>query len=304
KDIARSVQRLYEEAFFNLLRRLHARYRLPNLVLSGGCAFNSVANGKVYAETPFERCYIQAAAGDAGGALGAAYHAWHALEGGKRGFVMRHASWGPGFTEAEIEKLVSGPLEGAAQGEIEVRRVADETAYCREVAQAIADGRVIGWFQGRMEWGPRALGNRSILCDPRRADMKNILNLKIKRRESFRPFAPAILREETAQWFETDDDVPFMMKVFQIRPERRAQIPAVTHVDGSGRLQTVTADANAKYHRVISAFRELTGVPILLNTSFNENEPIVCQPEEALDCFLRTKMDVLAMGAFILRRTS
>ncbi len=302
KDIARSIQRLYEEAFFNLLRRLYGRYRLPNLVLSGGCAFNSVANGKVYAETPFERCYIQAAAGDAGGALGAAYHAWHALENGRRGFVMRHASWGPGFSDAEIEKLVSGPLEGAAKGEIEVRRVADTDAYCREVAQAIAEGKVIGWFQGRMEWGPRALGNRSILCDPRRADMKDILNLKIKRRESFRPFAPAILREAAAEWFETDDDVPFMMKVFQIRGERRAQIPAVTHVDGSGRLQTVRADANPKYHRVIAAFRDLTGVPILLNTSFNENEPIVCRPEEALDCFLRTRMDVLAMGEFVLRR--
>ena len=162
---------------------------------------------------------------------------------------------------------------------------------------------MIGWFQGRMEWGPRALGNRSILCDPRRADMKGILNLKIKRRESFRPFAPSILREHVADWFETDDDVPFVMQVFQIRPERRAQIPAVTHVDGSGRLQTVTAEANPGYHRVISAFRALTGVPTVLNTSFNENEPIVCRPEEALDCFLRTKMDVLAMGPFVLRRT-
>jgi carbamoyltransferase len=303
KDIARSVQRLYEEAFFNLLNRLYERWRLPNLVLSGGCAFNSVANGKVYAETPFQRCYIQAAAGDAGGALGAAYHAWHALAGGARGFVMRHASWGPEFSAAEIERIIAAQVMARSEGSIKVRRVADEAAYCREIASAIAEGKVIGWFQGRMEWGPRALGNRSILGDPRRADMKDILNLKIKRRESFRPFAPSVLREHVAEWFETDDDVPFMMKVFQIRPDQRARIPAVTHVDGSGRLQTVTADANPRYHRLITAFRDITSVPIVLNTSFNENEPIVCRPEEALDCFLRTKMDVLGIGEFIISRT-
>ena len=302
KDIARSVQWLYEEAFFNLLNRLHERYKLPHLVLSGGCAFNSVANGKVYAETPFKRCYIQAAAGDAGGALGAALDAWHGVANGGRGFVMRHASWGPEFSDAEIERVIAVQLRAADDRSIEVKRVPDEAAFTREVAAAIAEGKVIGWFQGRMEWGPRALGNRSILCDPRRADMKSILNLKIKRRESFRPFAPSILRERVGDWFETDDDVPFMMKVFQIRRERRAEIPAVTHVDGSGRLQTITTDANPKYHRVISAFHDLTGVPIVLNTSFNENEPIVCRPEEALDCFLRTKMDVLAMGQFVLTR--
>jgi carbamoyltransferase len=302
KDIARSVQRLYEEAFFNLLNQLYERWRLPNLVLSGGCAFNSVANGKVYAETPFQRCYIQAAAGDAGGALGAAYHAWHALAGGARGFVMRHASWGPEFSAAEIERIIGTQLSARGERSIKVRQVDDEDAYCREIASAIAEGKVIGWFQGRMEWGPRALGNRSILCDPRRADMKDILNLKIKRRESFRPFAPSVLREQVAEWFETDDDVPFMMKVFQIRPAQRERIPAVTHVDGSGRLQTVSADANPKYHRLITAFRDITGVPIVLNTSFNENEPIVCRPEEALDCFLRTKMDVLAIGEFIISR--
>ena len=303
KDIARSVQRLYEEAFFNLLSRLHERYRLPRLVLAGGCAFNSVANGKIHRETPFESCYIQAAAGDAGGAVGAAFDTWHEVAGGRRSFVMEHASWGPEYSDAEIERVLSAGLASAGERSIALRRIDDEVAYCREVASGIAEGKVIGWFQGRMEWGPRALGNRSILGDPRRADMKDILNLKIKRRESFRPFAPAILRESVGEWFETDDDVPFMMKVFQIRPERRAQIPAVTHVDGSGRLQTVTAGANPKYHRAISAFRDITGVPIVLNTSFNENEPIVCRPEEALDCFLRTEMDVLAIGNFILRRT-
>jgi len=302
KDIARSVQRLYEEAFFNLLNRLHEPYRLPHLVLAGGCAFNSVANGKIHRETPFQSCYIQAAAGDAGGAVGAAYDTWHDVAGERRRFVMDHASWGPEYLDGEVERVLSAGLAAAGDPSITLRRVDDAGAYCGEVASAIADGKVIGWFQGRMEWGPRALGNRSILCDPRRADMKDILNLKIKRRESFRPFAPAILRESVGEWFETDDDVPFMMKVFQIRPERRSQIPAVTHVDGSGRLQTVTAEANPKYHRAISAFRDLTGVPIVLNTSFNENEPIVCRPEEALDCFLRTRMDLLAMGSFLLRR--
>lgn len=161
---------------------------------------------------------------------------------------------------------------------------------------------MIGWFQGRMEWGPRALGNRSILCDPRRTDMKDILNLKIKRRESFRPFAPSILREATCDWFEEEDDVPFMMQVFQIREEKRTRIPAVTHVDGSGRLQTVSASTNPRYHRLISTFGEKTGVPIVLNTSFNENEPVVCKPEEALDCFLRTNMDVLVLGDYFVQR--
>jgi len=163
-------------------------------------------------------------------------------------------------------------------------------------------GRVVGWFQGRMEWGPRALGNRSILGDPRRSDMKDILNLKIKRRESFRPFAPSVLREHVKDWFELDDDVPFMMKVFQIREAKRAQIPAVTHVDGSGRLQTVYRDTNERYYDLISAFHQMTGSTMLLNTSFNENEPVVCQPSEALDCFLRTKMDMLVLGDWVVER--
>ena len=168
--------------------------------------------------------------------------------------------------------------------------------------RVLLEGKVIGWFQGRLEWGPRALGNRSILGDPRRADMKDILNLKIKRRESFRPFAPSILREAVKDWFETDDDVPFMMQVFKIRPEKRQEIPAVTHVDGSGRLQTVSASANPRYARLIAAFGEITGVPILLNTSFNENEPIVMRPEEAVDTFQKTRMDLLVLGNHVVRR--
>ena len=185
-----------------------------------------------------------------------------------------------------------------------VENILDEADLCRRTAAAIAEGKVVGWFQGRMEWGPRALGNRSIVCDPRRADMKAIFNAKIKRRESFRPFAPSVLEEAVADWFEEDDAVPFMMQVFQIREEKRALIPAVTHVDGSGRLQTVYRHTNPRYHRLIEAFRDLTGVPMVLNTSFNENEPMVCEPKEALDCFLRTQMDLLVMGeTFIERRT-
>ena len=183
-----------------------------------------------------------------------------------------------------------------------VEEISDEATLCRRTAAAIADGQVVGWFQGRMEWGPRALGNRSILCDPRRADMKALLNAKIKRRESFRPFAPSVLEEAVSEWFEEDDAVPFMMQVFQIREEKRNLIPAVTHVDGSGRLQTVSRQTNPRYYRLIETFRNLTGVPMVLNTSFNENEPVVCEPKEALDCFLRTKMDVLVMGDIVVER--
>ncbi len=330
KDIARSVQGMYEEAFFHLLVRLHERYRVDALALAGGCAMNSVANGKIYRNTPFKKLYVQSAAGDAGGAIGAAYVVWHELIGGdRRGsgalaaigaeskrdrpvggpptivydrFVMDHAYWGPQFSDQEIGALLrSKETEIAAEGCIVVQ-MKDEAALCRRAAQAVADGKVVGWFQGRMEWGPRALGNRSILADPRRADMKDILNLKIKRRESFRPFAPSILREHVAEWFEVDDDVPFMMQVYPIRAEKRALVPAVTHVDGSGRLQTVTRDSNPRYYALIEAFRALTGVPVVLNTSFNENEPVVCTPQEALDCFLRTRMDLLVMGNRVVER--
>lgn len=217
---------------------------------------------------------------------------------------MDHAYWGPEFSDSVIGGLLSEKsLALQAQG-CTVERIVDEAELCRLSAAAIAEGQVIGWFQGRMEWGPRALGNRSILGDPRRADMKDILNLKIKRRESFRPFAPSVLREAVPEWFEQDADVPFMMQVFQIREAQRKRIPAVTHVDGSGRLQTVTAESNPRYYKLIDAFREQTGVPMVLNTSFNENEPVVCKPEEALECFLRTRMDVLVMGDWFVRRNA
>jgi carbamoyltransferase len=301
KDLARSVQAMYEEAFFHLLNSVHVKHRLETVAVAGGCGMNSVANGKIALCTPFRQVYVQSAAGDAGGAIGAAYAVWH-RQGGARGFVMDHAYWGPEFSNAGIgELLTARAAELSAQG-CTVEQVADEVELCRRTAAAIAEGRVIGWFQGRMEWGPRALGNRSILGDPRRADMKDILNLKIKRRESFRPFAPSVLREAVADWFEQEADVPFMMQVFRIREAQRARIPAVTHVDGSGRLQTVSRATNPRYHRLIGAFCELTGVPMVLNTSFNENEPVVCRPEEALDCFMRTRMDVLVLGDWLIGR--
>lgn len=306
RDIARSVQAMYEEAFFHLLNTLHERHRLDALALAGGCAMNSVANGKVYRNTPFKKLYIQSAAGDAGGAIGAACVAWQraAQDGAPkgRGPLMDHAYWGPQFSSGDIDRVLAEGSADLTREGCEVTRLEHSEQLCRRTGEAIAAGKVVGWFQGRMEWGPRALGNRSIIGDPRRSDMKEILNRKIKRRESFRPFAPSVLREAVPLWFETDDDVPFMMQVYQVREERRSEIPAVTHVDGSGRLQTVTRESNPLYYELIEAFRELTGVPMVLNTSFNENEPVVCRPEEALDCFLRTKMDVLVLGTRFISR--
>ena len=301
RDIARSVQAMYEEAFFHLIGHLQTQTGLTDLALAGGCAANSVANGKVRRQTPFRRVYVQSAAGDAGGAIGAAYTVWSRLTGA-RSFVMDHAYWGPGYGDDELSALLGARRGELAAGGCTVRRLDDEAALCRETAAAVADGQVVGWFQGRMEWGPRALGARSIVCDPRRADMKQILNAKIKRRESFRPFAPSVLDRAVADWFEEDDDVPFMMQVFQIREEKRAAIPAVTHVDGSGRLQTVHRTTSPRYYALIEAFERLSGVPMVLNTSFNENEPVVCRPEEALDCFLRTRMDALVLGDHFISR--
>jgi carbamoyltransferase len=302
RDIARSVQSVYEEAFFNLLARAQSENGFTDLALAGGCAMNSVANGKVRRTTPFRRLYVQSAAGDAGGAIGAAFATWHD-RGGDRSFVMDHAYWGPAFSAAEIERVISSNRGAIDDAGCEIEVCAEEDDLCSRTAGAIASGKVVGWFQGRMEWGPRALGNRSILCDPRRADIKEILNAKIKRRESFRPFAPSILQEAVPEWFEEDDCVPFMMQVFQVKPEKRALIPAVTHVDGSGRLQTVSKHTNSRYYNLIRHFSNETGVPMVLNTSFNENEPVVCTPSEALSCFLRTQMDVLVLGDLVLTRS-
>jgi carbamoyltransferase len=305
KDIAHSVQAMYEEAFFHLVNTLHSRHPLPALAIAGGCGANSVANGKVRLRTPFQQVYVQSAAGDAGGAIGAAYSVWHQMGGQAarhRTPAHDHAYWGPGFSDEAVAAVLQTRQSDIEAAGCAVRHVPDLSELCDTTARAIADGRVVGWFQGRMEWGPRALGNRSIVCDPRRADMKDVLNLKIKRRESFRPFAPSVLSEHVADWFEQDDPVPFMMQVYQIREEKRPAIPAVTHVDGSGRLQSVYAHTNPRYHALISAFHRLSGVPMVLNTSFNENEPVVCTPEQALECFLRTKMDLLVMGDWLVQR--
>ena len=302
KNIAASMQAMFEEAFFALANALQKETGSTRLCIAGGCGYNSVANGLVFDRSAFRDVYIQAAAGDAGGAIGAAYWVWNETLGNDRSFFMDHAYLGPEYDEAAIDHAIEARYSEIDAAGCSVQRLHDEAEICRRTAEQIAAGNVVGWFQGRMEWGPRALGNRSIVCDPRRADMKNILNLKIKRRESFRPFAPSVLREAVGEWFETDYDVPFMLQVYQIREEKRAIIPAVTHVNGSGRLQSVTRAQNARYYALIDAFREITGVPLVLNTSFNENEPVVNTPAQALDCFLRTKMDLLVLGDVMIQR--
>ena len=301
-DIAASGQAMYEEAFFNLLVHVAKITGEDRLALAGGCAMNSVANGKIFAKSPFKEIYIQSAAGDSGGCIGAAFSVWHQILKHPRSFQMKHSYWGPAFPNEEIVELLRLRSDELAKSGCVVKYFSDSSELCELTARSISLGRVVGWFQGRMEWGPRALGNRSILGDPRRPDMKEILNLKIKRRESFRPFAPSILRENVKEWFEIDADVPFMLQVFQILESRQKQIPAVTHVNGSGRLQTVTEEQNPRYYQLIKKFGEITGVPILLNTSFNENEPVVCNPEEALNCFLRTKMDILVLNNYYIER--
>ena len=301
KDLARSVQDCYERTFFHMLNSLYKKHKTDNLTIAGGCGMNSVANGKVHLHTPFKNIYVQSAAGDAGGAIGAAVIAGQ-RNGVEKVSMRIHAYWGPSFSDDALSKVVDTYQSKLMQADCEIHKNINTDTVCEQVSDYIIEGKVVGWFQDSMEWGPRALGNRSILGDPRREDMKDILNLKIKRRESFRPFAPSVLREEVDEWFESQADVPFMMKVFQIRKEYRAKIPAVTHIDGSGRLQTVTPESNKRYYDLIQCFYKKTNVPMLLNTSFNENEPVVCKPEEALDCFLRTNMDVLVLGSHIIKR--
>ncbi len=299
RNLAASLQARLEEVYLGMLRKLAKATGLKSICLAGGVAFNCVANGKIFEATPFEQVYVQPAAGDAGLAVGAAYYVWHQKLGKPRAFVMDHAYWGPGYSVAEIRAAMEASGIGGKGYVVEELAQQELT---RRAAAIVADGKILGWFQGRAEWGPRALGNRSIVADPRRADMKDILNRRIKHREIFRPFAPSILAEATGEWFQKSHPSPFMTLAYAVRAEKRALIPAPTHVDGTGRLQTVTKEANPRYHALISAFRDLTGVPVVLNTSFNDNEPIVCRPEEAIDCFLRTKMDALALGDFLVTR--
>ncbi len=301
RDLAASMQGALEEVLLSHVRDLAARTKQTSLCLAGGVAFNCVANGKMLECTPFERIYVQPAAGDAGLSVGAAFAVEHSILGRPRKFVMDQAGWGPGFTRSQIGRAIEDRL--ARNGAVEIQDL-DEDACVHAAARELADGKILGWFQGRAEWGPRALGNRSILADPRRAEMKDVLNQRIKHREMFRPFAPSILEEATAEYFERTHPSPFMTFAYGVRPEKRTAIPAPTHVDGTARLQTVSRRTNPLYWKLIRAFADLTGVPVVVNTSFNDNEPIVCKPEEALDCFLRTRMDALVMGYFVLRKSA
>ena len=294
-DLAYAMQRRFEDVLFHLLNQLHQRVPCEDLALAGGCALNSVANGKLFTRTPFRRTWIQPAAGDEGLAIGAALHTYHAVLNQPRRFVMKNSYLGPEFSDACIESALK-------RAQLPYRKLEREPLL-ETVAQKIAAGNIVGWFQARMEWGPRALGNRSILAHPGLPGMKDTLNARIKQREWFRPFAPSILEERQPEYFEHDHPSPFMLHVYKIRAEKRAQLSTVNHVDDTGRLQTVSHEQNPLYYELIRAFERHTGIPVVLNTSFNENEPIVCQPEEAIDCFKRTRMDAVAIGPYLSVKT-
>jgi carbamoyltransferase len=296
KDLAHSVQKVTEELIFYILRELKKRTGMKNVCIAGGVAQNSVANGKIAEATGFEGVYIPSAGHDAGISMGSALYYYHHELGKARNPAIYSAYTGIRFSNEEIEQILRD--KGVAY-----RRLADEELF-EVVTNKLIEPGVVGWYNGRAEFGPRALGARSILADPRNPKAKDLLNLKIKRRESFRPFAPSILKEYTSEYFTKFDEVPFMEKVFPIRPEKHAVIPAVTHADGTGRLQTVDKYVSPRYYALIEKFRHKTGVPILLNTSFNENEPIVNTPQEALDCFLRTQMDMLVLENCVVERQS
>jgi carbamoyltransferase len=293
-DLARSIQVVLEDCILAMSRHIHRETGLENLVMAGGVALNCVANGRIVSEGPFEKLWVQPAAGDAGGALGAALFAHNAVLGKPRSFRMDHAFWGPAWSDDAIRRTLDA--RGAPYRNLSREQMIEETARCLDEEQA-----VIGWFQGRMEWGPRSLGSRSILADARNQENWKRVNLKIKFRESFRPFAPAVLAEKAGEWFDIDRESPYMLLVCQVREGR--EIPAVTHVDGSARLQTVTRDAHPEFYDLLAAFDRRSGCPVLINTSFNvRGEPIVCSPEDAYLCFMRTQMDVLVLGNQVLRK--
>jgi carbamoyltransferase len=295
KDIARSTQVRFEEAAIHCLNRLHKHVPSERLVMAGGCALNGVANARILRDTPFRTPYLQSASSDDGTCVGAALWAYHNVVGGRNRFHMSHAFWGPKYADSEIKRV-------AGSSGSNLKHCSDDAELMKVAARHIADGKVTGWYQGRSEWGPRALGNRSILANPAIATMKDTINAKIKRRESFRPFAPSVLAENVVDYFEQDVYSPFMMHVVKLRPEWRAKLPAITHVDGTGRLQSVDKSSNPLYHALISEVKKHTGVGMVLNTSFNENEPVVDTPQQALDCYLRTDMDVLCLGRYVLTK--
>ena len=302
-DVAASIQAVTEEILLKMAQHVHKETGLRRLCMAGGVALNSVANGKILRETPFEEIYVQPSAGDGGGAFGAALYAYHGVLGRPRKFVMEHAYWGEEHSPGEIEKFLK-------ENNIRYQRLEDEEKVIERVVDRLQEGKVVGWFQGRFEWGPRALGNRSILADPRRADMKDIVNTKIKFREPYRPFAPSVLAERAEEYFVLPDAAShyparFMLYVTDVRDEKRTIIPAVTHVDGTGRLQTVRKEESPRYYRLIETFGQATGVPVILNTSFNlKGEPIVNTPQEAFNTFSRSEMDVLVLGDYVVEKKS
>jgi carbamoyltransferase len=300
-DVAASIQAVTEEVLRKMAQEAYKETGLKQLCMAGGVALNSVANGKILRESPFEEIYIQPAAGDGGGAIGAALYAYHMVFGKPRAFIMEHAYWGEEYSPGEIEKFLK-------DSGIRYRRLDDEQTLIERVVEQMQAGKVIGWFQGRFEWGPRALGHRSILADPRRVDMKDIVNVKIKFREPFRPFAPSVLAERTEEYFALTEaarhyPARFMLYVVDVRENRQDDVPAITHVDGTGRLQIVQKVVNPRYYRLIETFGQATGVPVLLNTSFNlKGEPIVNTPQEAFHTFTRSGMDALVLGEHVIEK--
>ena len=301
KDIAASAQKTYENIFLKIINELYNKNNTDNLCISGGCGMNSVANGKVLENSKYKKVYIQSNPGDGGGSVGAAAFLINKI---KKNSIFRDDTpfLGPSFTASEIKLTIQKNELQIKTENIDVAEYKKNDKLVDDLSKYISEGNIVGLFKGKMEFGPRALGNRSIIADPRNKNIREVLNLKIKRRENFRPFAPSILEDEVFNWFDINDNSPFMSKVYKIKKEKQNLIPAVTHVDGTGRLQTVSESMNSFYFELIKKFYDLTGVPILLNTSFNENEPIVCSPDQAIDCFLRTKMDILVIENFLLRR--
>jgi len=300
KDISASLQKVTEEVIFKMLHHLYAETRMDNLVMGGGCALNSVANGKILKNTPFNNIYIQPAAGDGGNSIGAALFCYNQILGHKERYVQNTAFLGPEFSNKDIKGFLDSHF-------VKYSTFKTKKDKIKRTAKLIYKDNVIGWFQGKMEWGPRALGSRSILSNPCNPDMQEILNLKVKHREKFRPFAPVVCEDDALEYFECDEPVPlptdYMLMVYPIKEKYHKVIPAVTHVDGSGRLQTIRRDQNSDYYDVIKEFGKLSGVPILINTSFNiRGEPIVCEPKDAYNCMMGTGIDYLIMGKYLIKR--
>jgi carbamoyltransferase len=307
-DIAASAQKIYEEFLTSIANKLYKQNPSEFLCLSGGCAMNSVANGNLYKNTNYKKIYIPASPGDAGGSVGAASVVIKNTNGASK--FSDNPYLGPFFSNSEILKILEEnkfKIESTIDfgtDKIKVNFFTNINDLLKLTAEKIYRGNIVGFYNGRMEWGPRALGSRSILADPRNKNIRSVLNVKIKRREEFRPFAPSILKEKVHEWFVYDDNVPFMSKVIEIQKDKRSMVPAIAHIDGTGRLQTVTETQNKNYYNLIKFFFQLSGIPMVLNTSFNENEPMVCSPQEALDCFLRTKMDCLVLENYLITRTN